>query len=435
MDNNLWSSKKAFVLASVGAAVGLGNIWRFPYIASENGGIWFLLPYFICLIAIGIPLFLLEAGQGFALKRGFFKSVESSTNLAFVKKNLRRALGILPILITTVIMGYYIALCSWTLWFAANFILGTGPTFGIMSQTFSPLIAFLIVFVCGYLIAQKGISKGIEPATSFLVPLLFFFLIALFFYALSLPGSTDYISSQLEAGPGKLLEPRTWYYALSQVLFSLSVGYGIMFTYGMHLRGGKGIFSSSFQIAGADSAASLLSFFTIATLGAMVGAAGSGLAFSFEALPIFFASQGALGTLAGAAFFTLLFTAAFTSIISMLDHTRTSTSFLHPRARHMVAGAVFVIGLASVLSYSPMNLQVFERPVLDLLDFVFGTFLAPFTALAVVICCAYLLPFSRLAATIGIPRKYHAIFLLTVRKILPGAFLLLILFSQLTGLY
>jgi len=430
-----WSSKKAFVLASIGAAVGLGNIWRFPYIASENGGIWFLVPYFICLLLIGIPLFMLESGQGFLLKRGFYKAIEGSGNLPFIKKHVRRLLGAFPVLVSTAILGYYMALCAWTLWFAAKFLLGDAPTFTLMTQNFGSIVSYVIVFASGYYIAMKGISKGIEPVTSLLVPFLFVLLAGIFIYALTLPSALSSLLSAFSAPADIIFSPRAWYYALSQVLFSLSVGYGIMFTYGLHLKAGRGTFGASFEVAGADTAASLLAFLTIIMISGAIGTAHTGISLSFETLPLFFLSQGLVGFIAGAAFFLLLFSAAFTSIISMISHTAKSTEFLHPGWKALIAAGVFAIGLLSALSYSPLSLTAFGKPLLDQFDFIFGTFLAPFSALAVVFCCAYLLPHHKVAAAIGIPAKYHVAFSFIVQKVLPAAFLLLIIFSQITGLY
>jgi len=304
-----------------------------------------------------------------------------------------------------------------------------------MQLSFLPVAAFAVIFASAYFISAKGISKGIEPATAYLVPLLFTFLLLLFLYSLSLPNAHSYLANALDGGYEKIFDPRTWYYALSQVLFSLSVGYGIMFTYGMHLKQGKGIFSSAFEVAGADTAASLLAFFTVIVLGATAGASVSGLSLSFESLPAFFASQGLFGSLVGAAFFLLLFSAAFTSVLSMVENTMASTEFLGTWRKFPIWLGVFVLGIASALSYSPMKLELLGKPVLDLLDFIFGTFLAPFSALVVVFCCAYLLPHRHIAAKIGIPEKYERLFSFVVSKVVPAALLLLIVFSQMTGLY
>lgn len=430
-----WSSKHAFILASIGAAVGIGNIWRFPYIASEHGGIWFLVPYFVCLLVVGIPLFLLETGQGFHLKRNFFKSVEQSKDVSFVKKHFRRILGIFPVTISTIILAYYMALCGWTLWFAIEFILGAGPTFFAMQQSYLPIAAFAIVFLSSFYIASKGISKGIEPVTAYLVPALFAFLLLLFAYSLFLPNASAHLGKAFAASPEKLLDPRTWYYALSQVLFSLSVGYGIMFTYGMHVQHGRGIFSSAFHISGADTAASLLAFLSIITIGAVAGSSASGIALSFDVFPAFFASQGIIGAIVGAAFFLLLFSAAFTSVLSMVENTFASSEFMGKNWKHTIWVGIFALGLLSALSYSPMKLQALGKPILDQLDFVFGTFLAPFSALVVAFCCAYLLPHRHIAAKIGIPVRYERLFSFTVSKVIPIALILLLIFSQMSGLY
>ncbi|MFH2105979.1 MAG: hypothetical protein ABII22_01855 [Candidatus Micrarchaeota archaeon] len=435
MIKGIWHSKTAFILASIGAAVGIGNIWRFPYIASENGGIWFLIPYFVCIIVVGIPLFLMETGQGFLSKKEFMKAVETSKNLPFVKKFMRNMIGAFPIIVILVITAYYMAITSWILWFAIQFLMGNAVTFGEMAQEYSPIFAFIAVFAAGYYIALKNINKGIEPATKVLVPLFFVLLVALLIYSLSLPNSIDHLQTAFNGGPDKIFEPKTWYYALSQTLFSLSVGYGIIFTYGTHIKTGKMIYSSTFEVAAADLIASLIAFSTIAILSGVLGTHASGIGLSFDILPPFFENQGTIGLVLGVIFFILLFSAAFSSLIAMLNHINTSISFMQTSKKAIVAAAIFAIGLASILSYSPLKLDIFGKPVLDQLDFLFGTFLAPFCAIAIVICCAYFLPHEDIAKSIGIPKKYHKIFIMLIQKIIPTLLILLILFSQISGLY
>jgi neurotransmitter:Na+ symporter, NSS family len=430
-----WTSKTAFVLVSIGAAVGLGNIWRFPYIANENGGIWFLIPYVVCLLAVGIPLFLLEAGQGFLSKRGFMKSVEQSTDIPFFKKEWRNAVAMFPVLVSTVIMSYYAVLCGWTLWLVIEFLLNRTISFAAMQQSFTPVILFVAVLASAFWVVKKGIHKGLEPASHYLVPLLFISLILLFIYALTLPGALGLLWQGISGNSGKVLEAKTWYFALSQVFFSLGVGYGMMFTNGIYLKKGNGIFASSFQVAGADTLASVLAFFTITIFGGIIGAYSSGLAFSFEALPAFFAGQGAIGIAMGAAFFMLLFSAAFTSMLSFVEHTMVSIDFLGPLKKLAVWAGVFLLGLFSALSYTPLRLTLLGNPVLDQLDFTFGTFLAPFSAIVLIFACTYLLPHRHIAKAIGVPKNYEAVFGVLVKRVIPLAIALIILFSQISGLY
>lgn len=430
-----WSSKTAFVLASIGAAVGLGNIWRFPYIASENGGIWFFIPYLACLAIIGMPLFLMETGQGFREKKSYAKSVLQTKNISFLKKPIRAAIGFFPVVVSLVITGYYMVLCAWTLWFAGNFLLGSAPSFQHMQNDFSPIAYFILIFVAAYFTVFRGISKGIEPITGKLVPLLFISLILLAIYSATLEGALDSFQRSAFSGAEKIFEPRTWYYALSQVLFSLSVGYGIMFTYGMHLKRGKDIFSSTIQVAGADTAASALAFIAVVMLSSTLSSPGSGLALSFETLPLFFLSQGILGAVVGALFFGLLFAAAFTSVISMVEHVNASFVPFGKRWGVVAGAGIFLVGLLSSLSYSPLALSMFGKPFLDLFDFFFGSFLAPFSALAVAISCAYLLPHKEISAAIGIPLRYEGYFAFASRVLVPIALLLIVVFSQISGLY
>ncbi|MFA5105380.1 MAG: sodium-dependent transporter [Candidatus Micrarchaeia archaeon] len=435
MKRDVWSSKMGFVLASIGAAVGLGNIWRFPYIASGNGGIWFLVPYLVCLALVGIPLFLLEAGQGYITNHGFFQSIEKSRNVPFIKKRLRQAIGLLPVAVNTVILGYYLAICSWTLWFAVSFLLGRQPTFASMQASFTPLAAFVIVFASAVAVVAKGASRGIEPVADKLVPLLFIFLSVLFLYSLTIPGAVANVTGLFLTGFDSIFMPRTWYYALSQVLFSLSVGYGIMYTYGMHVKSGRQIYQASWEIAGADTSASVLAFLAITGIAASIGISQSGLALSFEALPGFFEGLGIIGALLGTSFFVLLFFAAYTSVLAMFAHTRASLAFLGREVNAIVYAGLFAVGAVSILSYSPLRLEIFGARVLDVLDFVFGTYLAPFSALAVVIACAYLLPHRKIAEKIGVPAKYSDAFSFAISRLVPVALVLLIIFSHMSGLY
>ncbi|MFA6213760.1 MAG: hypothetical protein WC717_00595 [Candidatus Micrarchaeia archaeon] len=430
-----WSSRTAFVLASIGAAVGLGNIWRFPYIASENGGVWFFIPYLACLAIIGIPLFLMETGQGFREKKSFAKSVLQTRNIPLLKKPVRAALGFFPVVVSLVITGYYMVLCAWTLWLAGNLLLGSAPTFQHMQADYSPIAYFILIFAAAYFTVFRGISKGIEPITGKLVPLLFLSLFVLAAYACTLPGALGAFQSSAFSGAGKIFEPRAWYYALSQVLFSLSVGYGIMFTYGMHLKRGKEVFPVSLQVAGADTAASALAFVAVAMLSYALSSPASGLALSFEALPGFFLSQGIVGTIVGALFFGILFSAAFTSVISMVEHVNASFAPFGKKWGALAGAGIFLVGALSALSYSPLSLSAFGKPFLDLFDFFFGSFLAPFSALAVAISCAYLLPHKGLAGAIGVPRSYGGYFSLASRLLVPIALLLIVFFSQISGLY
>lgn len=434
-EKDVWSSKMGFVLASIGAAVGLGNIWRFPYIASGNGGIWFLVPYLVCLALVGVPLFLLEAGQGYIVDRGFFQSIEKSKNVPFIRQRVRQALGMFPVAVNTFILGYYLAICSWTLWFAVSFLLGRQPTFASMQASFTPLAAFLVVFASAVAVVAKGASRGIEPVADKLVPILFAFLAILFLYSLTIQGAVENVTGLFFTGFDSIFMPRTWYYALSQVLFSLSVGYGIMYTYGMHVKSGRQIYKASWEIAGADTSASILAFLAITGIAASVGLTSSGLALSFEALPGFFEGLGIFGAVIGTSFFVLLFFAAYTSVLAMFAHTRASLEFLGREINALVYAGLFVIGALSILSYSPLHLEIFGAAVLDVLDFVFGTYLAPFSALAVVFSCAYLLPHKHIAEKIGVPAKYKGLFSFAISRLVPVALALLIVFSHMSGLY
>ena len=136
----------------------------------------------------------------------------------------------------------------------------------------------------------------------------------------------------------------------------------------------------------------------------------------------------------GGLFFATLFIAAFTSVISMLEHTFSSTK-LNGTKKIAIGAFLFAIGMLSILSYSPLALKAFNMPYVDLLDFVFGTVLAPLSALMIIACCAYILPMEKVAQEIGMPKEYSRAFVFLVKRIIPLALVLLILFSQISGLY
>ncbi|MBM3229759.1 sodium-dependent transporter, partial [Candidatus Parvarchaeota archaeon] len=325
-----WSSNSAFLLASVGAAVGLGNIWRFPYIASQNGGIWFLFPYIICLMLVGLPLLLLETSQGVRLKTSFFSAGSKSKSLGFVTPAYRKIISFFPVFVNSAILGYYSVISAWTLWFLSSFLLGARPSMESLQSSYTPLAAFALVALAAFYSIRKGLHKGIEPVVNKLVPFLFICLFGLLAYSLLLPGALKGLSS-LTGDPSSILLPKTWYFALSQVLFSLSVGYGIMFTYGSFLSSGKGVVKSSLLIAGFDTLASLLAFFSIALVSSNFGISAHGITLAFDVFPALFMSQGLAGIAVGGFFFFLLFAASFTSVIAMLQHTLSSIKPLDPK--------------------------------------------------------------------------------------------------------
>lgn len=364
-----WSSSLGFILASIGSAVGLGNIWRFSYIVGANGGGAFLIPYFIAVFLFGLPLMILE----FAMGRHFKTSVVPT--FSSIGKKFLWA-GLILVLIMGIILSYYLVITSWVLAYSFFFISGMSVPFATFTSSYSPLLFFLISGAISLLVVRAGVTRGIERLSKFLIPLLFAMLIVLLAFSLFLPGAMRGIEFYLTPDFSKLLDPFVWTAAFGQAFFSLSVGQGIMLTYGSYLEKEK-IVKSATIITVSDLIAGLLSGFVVFTIVFSFGLdPASGVKLAFVTLPPIFQKMS-FGTFLGAMFFLLLFFAALTSAVSMLEVPVAtlidSYGFKRENATSIVSVIIILMGLPSALSYTTLKLELFGTPLLDLKDFAFGT--------------------------------------------------------------
>jgi len=378
-------SKIGFILASIGSAIGLGNIWRFPYIVGQSGGGAFLIPYFIAVLFFGIPVMLLE----FSVGRKFKTSIITS----FKKINSKfKYLAFIPIITSTGILGYYIVVAGWTLIYSIFSFTGYPEFSQFSNQSFS-LIAFLVVLIISAIIVKKGIKHGIEKTCEYLLPFLFLFMIILLIKAISLPNALEGIKFYLKPDLSMLSNFRIWLLAFGQAFFSLSVGFGVMLTYGSYTSKKENLIKSSLWIAGADTFIAILAGFIIFPIVFSFGfnpATGPELA--FVTLPAIFSTM-AFGYIFGFLFFALLFIGALTSSISMLELGVTSMidkfKLTRKKATIILSSIVALIGLPSALSYSGFNLTLFGKPFLDSMDFIFGTVMTPISALTICLFIAW----------------------------------------------
>jgi NSS family neurotransmitter:Na+ symporter len=358
-----------FILASIGSAVGLGNIWRFPYIVGANGGGAFLIPYFIAVILFGLPLMILE----FAMGRHFKTSVVptfSSIGKKFVWA------GFILVFIMGMILSYYLVITSWVLAYSFFFVSGMSIPFSTFTNSYYPLLFFLISGAISLLVVRAGVKRGIERLSKFLIPLLFGFLIVLLAFSLSLPGAMRGIEFYLLPDFSKLFDPFVWTAAFGQAFFSLSVGQGIMLTYGSYM-GTEKIAKSATTITVSDLTAGLLGGFVVFAIVFSFGLdPASGVKLAFVTLPPIFQKMS-FGIFLGGMFFLLLFFAALTSAVSMLEVPVAtlidSYGFKRKNATLIVSIIIILIGLPSALSYTTLKLELFGTPLLDLKDFAFGT--------------------------------------------------------------
>lgn len=389
-----WSGKLAFVLAAAASAVGLGSMWRFPYLAAKYGGGTFLFVYLVFVFTIGLALLLLETALG-------RKTQQSSIGAfrAFGKKYA--FIGIFMSAVPFIIVPYYCVIGGWVTKYMVGYVvegpdaLADGGTFfSNFIASGSESMAFMLVFMAlTYLIVALGVNKGIEKANLVMMPLLIVVAAAVAIYSLTLPGAMDglafYLLPDLSA-----ISPELIIAALGQTFFTLSLAMGIMVTYGSYLKKSAKLTSSVTQIAGTTFGVSLLAGLmiipaTFAALGSGEAVAeNSGPSLMFIILPQVFQNMGGMASVLGFAFFVLVLFAAMTSSISLVE---TCTSIIADgtkctRRRALLIVIVFttVMGIIVNMGYSSLS---FIQPlgegssILDLLDFISNSVMMPLAAL------------------------------------------------------
>jgi NSS family neurotransmitter:Na+ symporter len=375
-----WSSRTGFLLAGIGSAVGLGNVWRFPYIVGENGGGAFLIPYLIAIFVLGLPLMILE----FSIGREFKGSVVSS--MKKIKVSLRWV-GIIVVIVSILVLSYYLVVTGWTVAYLILTLLGKKIIFDEFTLTYySPIFFIAVTLVTSYIVI-KGIKGGIEKTSKIMVPALGILMMTMVIYSLTLPNAFQGISFYLTPDFSRLSDYSVWAAAFGQAFFSLSVGSGILLTYGSYLDEKISIPNNSIIITISDLLISFLSGLVVFSIVFSFGfepAAGPKLAFS--TIPIIF-DKVPYGFLLAAVFFLLLFFAALTSAISMLE-VGVSTlvdelKMTRHKATSILTLVILVLGFPAALSYSGMKLTLFNTPVFDLMDTLFGSIGLMVTALLI----------------------------------------------------
>jgi len=369
---NTWKSRTGFILAAIGSAVGLGNIWRFSYLTYENGGGAFLIPYLIALLTAGIPLLILEFGIG--------HERFGSAPLAFHKISPRwEWLGWWPLLFTMFgIVLYYSAVIAWCidyLFFSTTLAWGDDPNSfffnSFLQVTSSPfeigtirmpiLIALLVVWVVNWIIIVRGVGPGIELANKIFMPLLLILTLALVFWSLTLEGAMVGVSAYLTPDFSKLSDPMVWVSAYGQIFFTLSLGFGIMIAYASYMPYESNMTGSAIITALANSGFSLLSGFGVfALLGFMSANQGIALedvvqesiGLAFVAYPKAISLLGTAGPLFGVLFFLSLTVAGISSSISIVEAFVSGIEDKFAINRELLATLLCLLGFAGGLIFT-----------------------------------------------------------------------------------
>lgn len=363
-----WGSRTGFILAAIGSAIGLGNIWRFPYVTASNGGGAFLIPYFVALVTAGIPIMILEFGMGHKLRL--------SAPGAFAKLNRKwEWMGWWQVAVAFFISVYYVAVIAWSLmytgfafnqawgtetkdFFFGNFLnLSSGPFDfgGLQMKVFIPVV---IIWAAAYFILSKGIKEGIEKANKIFMPLLIVLMITITVRAVTLPGAAGGLDYLFKPDFSKIMDGRVWVAAYGQIFFTLSIAFAIMITYSSYLPKESDIVNNAFITAFGNCGFSLLAGFAVfGILGYMaqtqgvpvqdVASAGVGLAFivfpqAINALP-------GMNGLFGVLFFASLVFAGMSSFISIMEASTSpfidKFGLSRQKALNITCGIGFLISL------------------------------------------------------------------------------------------
>jgi NSS family neurotransmitter:Na+ symporter len=318
----MFGTRAGFILAAVGSAVGLGNMWRFPYVAAEGGGAAFVLVYIVLTLAVGIPLMLSE----FSVGRGSRLSPIGA--LRKLGGGGWPLLGILYVVTGFLILSYYSVIAGWVVRYALNgiftgFPADPGTRFEEVSSGWVPVGYQVAVMAITVFIVMGGVRRGIERAALVLMPVLFGILLLLALWALTLPGAVEGYSFYLRPSFSELMDPYILSQAAGQAFYSLSLGMGCMLTFSSYLSDDTNMNREaaviSFSDFGVAFVAGLVVFPVIFALGLQGDVSDSTIGALFIALPGAFVEMGTIGRVVGILFFVALIVGAVTSAVSLLE--------------------------------------------------------------------------------------------------------------------
>lgn len=420
MSEEKFTSRTGAIAAAAGSAVGLGNVWRFPYIAGEDGGAIFLLFYILFTVAISIPMLICE----FSIGRMSGKPVTGAFQ-ALRPGGKWQAIGVAGMLTAFIILSYYNIVSGWTVYYSAASVTGrlSGLSAAEVAQVFenvssdpvSCLVWMCVVIGAVAFVVAKGVAGGIEKYSKILMPILFLLIVIMLVRALFLDGAGRGISFYLSPDMSKVTS-KAIFDALGQSFFSLSIGMGIMTTYGAYIPKSQRLGGMAARVAILDFLVAFLSGAVIFPCVFAFGIApneGPGLV--FVTLPNIF-NQMAFGQVFQAVFFLLLMVAAITSSISLLEVVVAflKNSFRLGRKMATVVASFLVLCFGTACALSSTVFNVFDK--------VTANVMMPLGALAVVLFVGWALPADRFKAELeadGKPFKLFKAMFFLVRYVLP----------------
>lgn len=435
-----FSGKLGFVLAAAGSAVGLGNIWRFPYLAAKYGGGTFLFIYLILAVTFGFTLMTAEIAIG--------RKTGLSAISAFTTLDKRfKFLGILASAVPIIIFPYYSVIGGWVVKYFFVFVTGSGHTAAgdsyftdFIGGTFEPIGWFFLFIAVTAVIVGFGVEQGIEKVSKFMMPILVLLTLFVALYGLTIDGAMDGLSYYLKPHMADV-SAKTILAAMGQLFYSMSLAMGIMITYGSYMKKEDHLESSVRQIEIFDTGVAFLAGLMIipavfAFSGGDSSALQAGPGLMFITLPKVFGNMK-FGNVVGTVFFLLVFFAALTSAISLME---TIVSILRDKLGWTRKGTcvfvtilALVMGVPSSLGFGPLSfISWMGMSVLDIMDFVSNSVLMPIVAFFTCIFIGFVIKPSTIADEVKVTDgtfKGEKLFAVMIKWIAP-IFLVLILLSS-----
>ena len=367
---NQWDSSIAFIFAMIGAAVGLGNIWRFSYVLYSNGGGSFFIPYLIAIAIMGIPFLILEYGVGFTFKESF-SNIMKKINPKF------EVIAWILVLFVFIVTIYYMVILSWDLVYlgssftfswgtdAANYFVSTvGGSSNLSNASFLLIpttIGVILLWVVLWFIAHRNVDKGIGKVSKILIPSLFVIMGFIIVYALTLPGAGIGINTLLTPDWSKLTDVNIWLAAFAQIIFSLSMGQAIALTYASYLPENSKLINnvlivvasnSLFEICTAFGVFSILGYMSLQSGTAVADLVTQGTGLVFVAYPTVLNVLGQYAYIIGPLFFITVYLAGLTSILSTIEPLAFSIQNKFTWSRKKTMTTLCLIGAVFSMMYA-----------------------------------------------------------------------------------
>ena len=414
--HGMWKNRWLFILAATGSAVGLGNIWKFPYITGENGGGAFVLIYLICIAVIGIPIMLAEVTIG---RMGRLSPINTMSTVAqrFGKSKQWSLVGGLGAVTGVIILSYYAVIAGWVLYYVFRMLMGefSGADEQVVGTAFSSFISswwqvglwFTLFMAITIAIVGRGVVKGLEVTVKWTMPLLFALLLVVLGYGIVSGGFGEAVSFMFSIDFSKL-KTGSVLEAMGHAFFTLSLGMGAMMIYGAYVPRDVSLRGTVFMVAAADTVVALVAGLAVFSIVFAYNLApDSSVGLLFQTTPLAFGNLPA-GAMFGFLFFLTVTFATLTSAISLTEPIITwvveRTNATRMRVAILVGAVTWVLGLGTVFSFNVLSDFHIgqERTIFDFLDYLTHAWLFPLGGMLIGLFAAFKVPKTALGEQWGI---------------------------------